>query len=1546
MTVQAYLFIVLVLAVLLDLGLQFWARRNLERRGITANNKRAVYLFNAYSPLLTWLINFNCFILNWQNFFARKRLDKTAIIDSLLNDKDTPEELSLDVGIGALPKLLGESTVSHEQVDHASTSLHMSNKSRLFEWGLIAVLVLIFAMKILDLNADTRLPGNEAEVFQVLDWTLINTLINNKQFPLWNPYLYTGLPYVADPMLHVFNPVVTIPVLLLGVRDGFKLAIFLSIIIAAFGMWRLGKDLGMGRATRIWMALMYAFAGQPVARFMQGQYLFVLAYAWIPWIISSLFLLVKTQRRRYVASAVLFMALLFFSGNVYYQFFMLFVIILFGLVMFIRFQRNKPFINIRLRSIRLYLLTGVLALGVIAIQLLPQVEFWPRVNKDLNIEGSHTLKQIFLDYTSKDSYRADAFDELPAREEFYAYIGLTPFLALGLLPFAVRSRDHKSLLFFALLLVLVVLWIDLNRMPWQDYFGQARMLLQFRHLLRMLIFGSFALIVLSGFGIDSLWVLLDRITSSTSDSRRAWLCRNLAKGGLFLLAVFMLVGVCDLMITNRKYIGTQDIYQPAYDVFSWLRRYDPEIYYVRNNPNNSWHDAMISNKHRFIDVWYHFANIRSLDGMVNKRPVIAQPHYIIQSAADAPPQATEYTLVSQVEDSNIYRLPQSLPMAFAVGNVELLKGSEAGNLQANDVTTLTPFFSGTNELEIITEGREDQSLVVLITHYPGWQVTVDGKERALKNIGGYLATDLLEGIHKYVFSYKPRPFFLGLASSLFFSAITIYLFMSDIDMSREKIKQRLQAIPQGLNNFMVSFLRQYQKKELFTEAIYREGQLQLADPLNLTENSRVRVAIESEPQLAGSKRVAARRWLWATVDLINAFLRGANLETALFVGVLSVYLLTRLIGLTDFPIYFFTDEAVHPLLAADLMRDGFENYAGDFLPTFFENGGKYRLGFTVYLHVLPTILFGKSVLVTRATSMLITVLGAYTLGLILRDFFKLRFWWSGVLFLSITPTWFLHTRTAFEYAIAVTLYIFFLYFYLKYRFHSPRFLYATLISGALAFYSYSPMQLVVLTSGVLLLISDFRYHIGLIRTAETRPVLLKGFGLLVLLVLPYARFVWAHPDANYESIRALDSYWIKSLPLLEKLKLYFSEYLAGLNPRYWFLENQHDLNRHLMKGYGHVLLVSLPFVIIGLVLVIRKFRQSEYRLLLIALLAAPAGAALIHLGITRALVMVVPLTLLTTIGVNLLLEYIESPTLSSARISIALFAVLSLFNITMMRDALINGPIWYTDYSLGGMQYGASQLFDEVLDYRQEHPGEEIRVSPSWANGTDVLARFFSPEPMPFLLGTVDPYLNDIQPLDENMLFVMTPEEMDKVQTSGKFKKIQVDRQIPYPDGRPGFFFVRLQYAENIEEVLKTEQEQRRQLQEAVVQIDDQEVLVRHSTLDMGSPQSLFDGDPYSVARTFEANPMVVELEFDQMRDITGLLLVIGSTEAEVTTKLFKPDEAEPVIFIHKIKGDEQHPEAEITFDETVEAQLVRLEILDLHQGEPGHVHVWEIEFR
>jgi len=157
---------------------------------------------------------------------------------------------------------------------------------------------------------------------------------------------------------------------------------------------------------------------------------------------------------------------------------------------------------------------------------------------------------------------------------------------------------------------------------------------------------------------------------------------------------------------------------------------------------------------------------------------------------------------------------------------------------------------------------------------------------------------------------------------------------------------------------------------------------------------------------------------------------GNRLAQGFFILSLAVYLLTRMIRLPDFPIFFFTDEAIQTQHAADLVANGFRDPQGIFLPTFFENGGQYNLSLLVYVQVIPTILFGKSVWVTRGTSAVLSLFAPIFLGLTLRDHLNRRLWWTAPLLLAITPAWFLHSRTAFETVLMVSMLAPFLFYYL------------------------------------------------------------------------------------------------------------------------------------------------------------------------------------------------------------------------------------------------------------------------------------------------------------------------------------------------------------------------------------------------------------------------------------------------------------------------------------------------------------------------------------
>ncbi len=660
---------------------------------------------------------------------------------------------------------------------------------------------------------------------------------------------------------------------------------------------------------------------------------------------------------------------------------------------------------------------------------------------------------------------------------------------------------------------------------------------------------------------------------------------------------------------------------------------------------------------------------------------------------------------------------------------------------------------------------------------------------------------------------------------------------------------------------------------------------------------------------------------------------------------LGVYALTRLVGLDAFPIYFFTDEAVQTVLAADLLRDHLHNYVGEYLPTFFENGAQYNLGVSVYLQTLPYLLFGKSVWVTRGTAALVTLLAALCLWRAMRVFYHRPDPWLAVLFLAVTPAWFLHSRTAFETSLAVTFFTVFLYFYLSYRCVNPRYLLGAVFAAALTFYAYSPARVVMVVLALLLFFSDLPYH------WQQRRIVLPGLGLALLLALPFARFLFNHPNESAWHMRLLGSYWLSSLPLAEKLRLYFAQYLHALDPLYWYLPHLEDLARHTMPGYGHLLRQTFPLGILGVGLAVARFRSPAYRTLLMAILAVPAGASLVEIGITRVLFMVIPMALLTALAASWLLEWAQKRLrLAPALLAVPVFLLLVGGNVYMLRDALVNGPTWYNDYGLNGMQYGARQLFGALDQYIKTHPGVKLIVSPSWANGTDVVARFFFDDPLPFEMGNANAYYQDILPLDDNTVFVLIPEEYDAIPRE-KFAEVRVEQTLSYPNGQPGFYFVHLKYVDNIAEILAAEKESRRQLVQESFTLDGEELTIRHTLQDMGDLNSLFDQDPGTLIRTDAINPMRLQIVFPHPRMLRAVTLLVGGSQTTLRAQAWLSDPGmpggpEPVTV--SMEAAEEPTPRYLTLDlgGEIAVQQLWLEVQNTLDDPEGHVHLWEVQLR
>jgi hypothetical protein len=194
----------------------------------------------------------------------------------------------------------------------------------------------------------------------------------------------------------------------------------------------------------------------------------------------------------------------------------------------------------------------------------------------------------------------------------------------------------------------------------------------------------------------------------------------------------------------------------------------------------------------------------------------------------------------------------------------------------------------------------------------------------------------------------------------------------------------------------------------------------------------------------------------------------------------------------------------------------------------------------------------------------------------------------------------------------------------------------------------------------------------------------------------------------------------------------------------------------------------------------------------------------------------------------------------------------------------------------------------------------------------------------------------------------MTPEEYDLIKENPKFTEIEVERTILYPDGNPGFYFVRLNYVDNVDEVFAAEKATREALRETSLTIDGEQVNVRYSYLDSDfqekSMELVFDNDPFTVAKTFETNPFVIEMTFPKPRTLNGVSIIIGTARVQVTLRCYPQTGAEPTVYTFEGQGTQQQPELAFDLPEPTETQVLHVEVLDPNAHDQAKVHIWELK--
>ncbi len=154
------------------------------------------------------------------------------------------------------------------------------------EWGMVgalAALNLAFFWRVL-LTRDTWLPrgGGDFNSFYYPLYPFAARSIGAGDFPLWNPHLYSGMPFAADQQTGLFSPI-NLLAFLLANPFGYGTLEMLAIVqvfLASLTAYAFCRDLGARRAAALIGGVTFAYSGFIVSHL--GHYPMVAVAPWLP----------------------------------------------------------------------------------------------------------------------------------------------------------------------------------------------------------------------------------------------------------------------------------------------------------------------------------------------------------------------------------------------------------------------------------------------------------------------------------------------------------------------------------------------------------------------------------------------------------------------------------------------------------------------------------------------------------------------------------------------------------------------------------------------------------------------------------------------------------------------------------------------------------------------------------------------------------------------------------------------------------------------------------------------------------------------------------------------------------------------------------------------------------------------------------------------------------------------------------------------------------------------------------------------------------------
>jgi len=621
--------------------------------------------------------------------------------------------------------------------------------------------------------------------------------IKNHFIPLWNPYSYSGQPFLATYGSNVFNPFMYL-MLLLGHINGWSAMIIFQTLGSLITMYFFLLSLNNSKKSSIFGSIIYAFSGFAIC---WSQFTLVgYAMVWLPLIL----LLINKKQFKFLPIVYF---LLMSAGHTQS--------LIFGLT----FSSAYYFYKYKLKYIFPFLIYSFIGVLLMSIQLLPS---WELAKLSIRFHEKYIADYNFglLPFENLITLFAPDYFGNPTTNNYFGvfnyfetviYCGVISFFIL--ISEIINFKKIKNNLFFLISTIISLLLIFNNpvsrliyllKIPILSGSSAGRLVFIFTFSIAVLAanwledfkYSKFKTIFLNYWSIILIFLTSFLITYFLKLSVSL---RNLILPGFLISSIFLIL----LFIKNKAIATFLIIFLTIFDLFRFGWKFTPFTSKKYVYPQNPITDFILKQPGIFRidrensailppDTWTAFGlmspsgynplapyeYVLNYSKNFNHSTFISR--YSVQDYIDSK-QLGEYNVKYFLiikENKKNHDNPPGFKQVFEYNNTLILENldykprTETINSSPVEIIHYSP-----NKVTINFDTPTDTKLILRDTYYPGWIAKINNIETPIfKHKDIYRQIELPKGSGTVEFIYQPKSFKIGMYATFIGIILWIIIF--------------------------------------------------------------------------------------------------------------------------------------------------------------------------------------------------------------------------------------------------------------------------------------------------------------------------------------------------------------------------------------------------------------------------------------------------------------------------------------------------------------------------------------------------------------------------------------------------------------------------------------------------------------------------------------------------------------------------------------------------------------------------------------------------